>query len=149
MNLTHAGERPVGSGFAVWPAFADDDPPLDAADPPPAPAPAPAPSAPAAQPPAAGRLMLADSSIRVRRGRARVKIHCSADGPCTGDASLAGTGRVATVSLPAGRTATVGLPLPRAQRRALAKRKRLRATLVLRTQNGGAVAETRVPVTLR
>ena len=66
--------------------WADDEPPLDPADPQPAPAPPAAASPP--PPSATGSLSLVSRRARVRGGRAAVRLRCTGSGPCHGSGTF-------------------------------------------------------------
>ena len=126
-NFSHPGETLEARGFALWQPIRDDgkQPGLT-------------PDAPPAPPPAArGTVSIPAKVLRVRRGRVRVPLRCSGDGPCSGSVAIGR--RSARFTLPAQHSGHVSLRAPR----------RRRAAIVLTAETSTGVVQSRRVVRLR
>ena len=129
-NFSHPGSTPEARGWAVWlPVRTDGAQPEWAPE---------VPAAPPAEPvQPRGTPSIPARAVRVRRGRVRVPLRCSAAGPCEGRVALGG--RSARFALGAGRRGHVVLRAP----------KRRTVTVGMTWRTAGGVAQSRARLRLR
>jgi bacillolysin len=124
-----------------------------AASPPQTPPPPPPPAVTPPPAPRASASFAGRRRVTARRGRVRIALRCEADGvgACQGTLLLGRRGAFgrARFSLADGSRGTIAVRLSRKARRALARRGRLRTTLLVRTRvSGGTGGTVRVTLTI-